>query len=166
MPQNHPEPGEVYRHFKHRDYQILHIGVDADSMERVVIYQAMYGDNIIYVRRESEFISSVDYDKYPEATERFRFTLIEKKQPVQEELQSQEIGAIAVMMQYFDTDDYDEKYKLLKVLETESDLNNQIIDNIAAASDLVIDDGDLMNRFDELKRCIRTRARFETKRLR
>ena len=46
------------------------------------------------------------------------------------------------------------------------ELSNHVIDNLAAALDVVIPDGDLDSRADQLKVCVRTRARYESTRLR
>lgn len=70
------------------------------------------------------------------------------------------------MMQFFDTDDFQEKVNILKDLHIFGELTNSIIDNLAATLDVVIEEGDIETRYDQLRLCVETRARFENSRLR
>lgn len=68
-----PQPGEFYRHFKGKFYQIKALAKDAGTLEMQVVYQALYGSFGVWVRPLSEFMSPVDRDKYPEAGQTWRF---------------------------------------------------------------------------------------------
>jgi hypothetical protein len=74
--------GGLYRHFKGREYRILMIANDSetnndDEPKKVVVYQAQYGDNKIWVRDYDMFLSEVDKEKYPEVSQKYRFELID-----------------------------------------------------------------------------------------
>ncbi|MBR1472000.1 MAG: DUF1653 domain-containing protein [Lachnospiraceae bacterium] len=74
-----PRPYERYRHFKGKEYQVLLLAVDAGTGRQSVVYQGLYEPFQIYVRDLEEFMSEVDHQKYPDAVQKKRFQLLEKK---------------------------------------------------------------------------------------
>ena len=54
--------GKIYRHFKGNYYFIENVGLDSETMERVVIYKAIYNreDSQIFVRKETMFLEETD----------------------------------------------------------------------------------------------------------
>lgn len=65
--------GGIYRHFKGNEYEVLDIAKDCENLENIVVYKALYGEMKTWVRRESEFLSEVDHDKYPDVIQKWRF---------------------------------------------------------------------------------------------
>ncbi len=70
-----------------------------------------------------------------------------------------------ILLEFLDTDSFEEKYKLLVATPT-MDFDDLLIDNMASSIDVVIDDGDIEDRIQDLKVCVRTRAKYETTRFR
>lgn len=49
----------IYEHYKGMRYKILGVGRHSESLEEMVIYQALYGDGDIWIRPLSLFLENV-----------------------------------------------------------------------------------------------------------
>ena len=72
-------PGDVVRHFKGNKYEILYIALDSETMEKMVVYRALYGERGVWVRPLAMFLSPVDREKYPDADQKYRFEKVEEQ---------------------------------------------------------------------------------------
>ncbi|MCI8298921.1 MAG: DUF1653 domain-containing protein [Lachnospiraceae bacterium] len=168
MPQGNPRPGERYLHFKEKLYQVITIAEHTETEETLVVYQALYGNFQIYARPFSMFTSKVDKEKYPDVQQEYRFAL------AQQQTESAERSPTGVntgtrkaedrLMAFFDAETMEEKYRIL--LEMRDDIDDHMINNMAVVLDVVIEEGPLDRRYEELKTCVRTFQRYECSRLR
>ena len=53
---------QYYRHFKGNLYRVLHIAKHSETLEEMVVYQAMYGDRDIWVRPKAMFEEVIERD--------------------------------------------------------------------------------------------------------
>lgn len=67
--------GKTYKHFKGNLYKVIDIVNDSesDNGEKIIIYQALYGEHLKWARAYKNFISEVDHNKYPQVTQKYRF---------------------------------------------------------------------------------------------
>ena len=159
-----PKSGEFYRHFKNKLYQIIAVAKHSETGEQLVIYQALYGDFGVYARPLEMFMSEVDHEKYPDVAQKYRFERVELSSDVPAEAQKEtsvqseyEGGINPKVLEFLDSEDFDERYNILVALRDEID--DQIINTLAVALDIDA-------RYDQLKMCLRTRQRYESNRLR
>jgi len=68
--------GDKYFHYKHPDqiYQIIKIGIIEETEKICVIYEALYGEKIVWVRSLEDFSSKVKLENGDEVD---RFTKVE-----------------------------------------------------------------------------------------
>ena len=192
MAQGNPLPGEKYLHFKNKLYQIISVAYHSETMERFVVYQALYGDFRTYIRPYDMFISEVDHEKYPQVDQKYRFqyvgNLTEEKmtaktepeesksvakevaEPIAAEIhtetESQELpdGVNPWLIRFLDAENFDEKYKI--VCDMHREVDDKLIDDIAVVMDIAIPEGKLSERYSQLKYCVKTRQRYEQSRFR
>lgn len=189
-----PRSGEFYRHFKNNLYQIVTVATHTETGEKLVVYQALYGDYGIYARPLEMFVSEVDREKYPQAVQKYRFERVENPGDTQETVRAEkaqkEAGVKAVelgaakqigaaeakaaeteldgvnpkLLAFLDADDTEEKYQIL--ISMRDEIDDSLINNMAVAMDVVIPDGDVQKRYEQLKVCLKTKQRYELDRLR
>ena len=160
----------------------------------MVVYQAMYGDFQIYVSTLSSFMEEIDRQKYPDADGYYRFELLgaqEVKQPVtqapvimsdteeqetprpeREEKETADIDAAIqeelnidpLVMEFLEADTYEQRLNILAALR--SRITDEMINTMAMAVDLEIKEGDVEERYEELRNCLLTFEKYECNRLR
>lgn len=181
MTNNIPVPGEFYRHFKNKYYQILAIATHSETKEKMVVYQALYGEFGVYVRPLDMFISEVDHVKYPDVTQKFRFEKVAASEigknadiKSDEEKVSEtkkntdklddENNPNPVLMDFLDLRTMDAKVKF--IAENKKKLTDEIINAMAASIDVTVPDGPIELRYSSLRSCLQTKAKYEINRLR
>lgn len=52
----------IYKHFKGNNYELLHIATHSETMEKMVVYKALYGEKGIWVRPIAMWNEQVEFD--------------------------------------------------------------------------------------------------------
>ncbi len=201
---NKPRPQELYRHFKGNLYQVLTIAIHSETMEEMVVYQALYGDYKVYVRPLDMFMSKVDRAKYPDVKQEYRFEKVEsagskeashsenretysssdpsvgleqerkkfrnepyKPSKVMEKSvneEAKELNLDPLVIEFMDADLAADKNDILSKLRPT--ITNEMIDIMAMSLGVVVNEGDVYDRFNDLRTCLNTMEKFESTRLR
>lgn len=189
-----PKPGEIYRHFKDRLYQIITVATHAENGEQMVVYQALYGDFKTYVRPLGMFLSEVDRNKYPEVKQINRFELYTFPHDIQDEnnqkheiVEDKEIPVTDNSKEFLETNVCNKDLVqnipetvneiLLKFLEASSyskklevitsnknHMTDRLINDMAVSIDCTVDEGPIDERIKELIFCLQAMCRFEDRR--
>ena len=52
--------GGIYLHFKGNQYRVLAVSSHSETLEKMIVYQALYGQNEVWVRPYKMFFDKVD----------------------------------------------------------------------------------------------------------
>ena len=159
----------------------------------MVVYQALYGEFVIYVRPLAMFMDQVDREKYPGCRQKFRFERAGKSEEESTEVSSEpaaravaeedmqkepengqteeETGALAaaqkrhaVLMEFLDADTSAQKLNILRGMRKHID--NKMVHDMAVSLDIGLDEKPLEDQIQDIENCLKTYARFECGRLR
>lgn len=193
-----PKPGELYRHFKNKLYQVIAVAKHTETGEDMVVYQALYGDFAVYVRPLAMFLGEVDHEKCPDSREQYRFEKVERGRTAEDTVGNMEPeekaepesktaeaakpqqngepkdstpqepeetnGVDPRLLAILDADTYNEKYKLLSSMQ--EDMTDRLINDLAVALDIAVDDGPVDQRYEKLKSALAMLCKYEVNRLR
>ena len=55
-------PGGKYRHYKNKFYRVIDEAKHTETLEELVVYRALYGDESLWVRSKEMFLEDVEID--------------------------------------------------------------------------------------------------------
>ena len=151
MERNIPRAGEIYRHFKDKLYQIVTIAKHSETGEMLVVYQALYGEYKCCARPLDMFMEEVDREKYPEATQKYRFEKVEYQ-------------VSPKVMEYLEADTYKEKLDI--VMRLRDVITEDMIYTMAMAHDISLCEGDVIKKYESLCSALQILAKYDGQRLR
>ena len=160
-----PRPGEFYRHFKNRLYQIIAVAYDAETEQKVVVYQALYGDYRVWVRPLENFLSRTDREKYPEASQEWRFERSVPAGPAPAVSAAEEgRTGTQVLLAFLDAETREEKKAAL--VSGMDRLTQRELDSIYMALEMPAQEGDVRAQVSGILSWMKTQERYESSRLR
>lgn len=185
-----PRQGEIYRHFKGNLYQIVALAIHTETEEKMVVYQALYGEFKYYTRPLKMFMEKVEVDG--RSVNRFELVnikgntedvsiekdnLLEKS--IHINLDRNDIleimeGSIkdnsnednCNLMGFLDAKTYTEKMNILKEMRINGMLDEHILRNCAMSIDCVVDEDGIDEQYYSIMNCLNMLSKYECTRLR
>lgn len=164
--------GGFYKHFKDKLYQVKCIAYHSETKEKMVVYQALYGDYAVYVRPYDMFMSRVDRVKYPDVLQEYRFEQVtpggsdatKSLSQCDSDVTKSQPQDKSMLMRFLDAETYQEKLDILKLMK--DTVTDDVIDTMAVSMDVAVKDGDIAARYQSLMNCVRMQTKYECNRLR
>ena len=187
-------PGGFYKHFKNKLYQVKCVAYHSETKEKMVVYQAMYGEYAVYVRPYDMFMSEVDHVKYPDVKQKYRFeqvdpltmqevsdnsqeiqvnsernideayTLKEENVDSSQAQPGQPMAEESILDKFLDARGYEEKLDV--IIRYKSRFTNPMIDIMAESLEIVVPEGELSGRIDSLRKVLQAHTKYEGSHLR
>ena len=176
-----PKVQEIYRHFKGNLYQIMAVAEHSETGEKLVVYQALYGEYKVYARPLEMFAEKVDKEKYPDAGQIYRFELqngvdarltdgetdVKTEEQIKEEQITEvreELNIDPMVLEFLDAKSYEERLNILAGLHHR--ITDDMLTTMAIVCDIELPEGDVEDRFDALRMALVTKDKYECSRLR
>lgn len=147
-----PKSGECYRHFKGNRYQILTIAMHTETEEQLVVYEGLYGDHPVFARPLAMFCSKVDKEKFPDATQEFRFQLEEE---------TAESDNKTLIVGFLELESWTEKLEYLE--RKKAYLTDEFLSAAALSMDFTESSDNLQDRYVELVKYMKLLQKYERK---
>lgn len=168
-------PGEFYRHFKNKLYQIIAVATHSETGEAMVVYQALYGDFQVYVRPYAMFVSKVDREKYPDAEQEYRFEKVVRGevgadvragQTLEAGVPAQEpaAGLHPALLEFMDAENFAGKRAALQKLAKEG--TQREFDSLYLVLDMKPEPGSIREQAAAVDRFLAMQERYDGSRLR
>ncbi len=182
-----PKRGEFYRDIEGNEYEILARARHTETYEELVVYIASDGAGKALACPLTDFMKRVDRSKHPNTKAEYCFEKVEDikdadngiSEPVVLDKGSLDTGYAPKahednsesddeispeLLRFLEADGPEAKLDVLEKIRTK--LTDETIDAIAVSLDTEIRQGDVMDRYSELREYLLMTVRFEGSRLR
>ena len=163
MNRRRPKVGEIYRHFRGKKYQVLHLALCTETKEDMVIYRALEGEQRVYVSRIDKFLLPVDKGKFPDADQEYRFELCRDTEEEQRR-SGQGKDTTGLIMEFLDLDDNESRAEFLQ--RHRPDITERFLTVASESLEFAENAETLEERYAALLKFLRTKMKYESRRLR
>lgn len=163
-----PRPGEFYRHFKNKLYQIIGIAAHSETGEAMVVYQALYGDYGLYVRPLAMFVSEVDREKYPDADQKYRFELVnpgaaDADQETDQKAET-EAGPNPYLMAFLEAENVNGQLEAIRAMD--GHVGQEEVDCLRVVLEMGPGGGSISGQLTDIRKYLEMQRRYDGSRLR
>lgn len=159
-----PKPGDIYKHFKGKQYRILHMAVSTETGEDVVVFETIQGERRVYVSLLESFLSPLDAGKYPFTEQKYRFELCRNLAEEHSLKKLRRGNTTELILEFLDLDDNESRAQFLQKHQTQID--SRFLTAAAESLEFTERADTVEERYAALLRFLRTKMKYEGGRLR
>lgn len=141
-------------------YQMICVAKDSGTGEEMAVYQALHGEFECFVKPFQSFLK--EWNDGELLTEDAPADAEAPRQEASGNADDSQEGANPVLLEFLDADTLEQKYQILKRLG--NSITDRLIDDFAVVLDLVIPEGALDYRYQQLLNSVRTMQQYENTR--
>ena len=159
-----PKKGDIYRHFKGRKYKILDIAVCTETGEEMVIFETMEGARKVFASFLETFLSPLDSGKYPHADQKYRFELCRDAADGDLLGLKRHGNTTSLILEFLDLNDNEERIQFLQ--KHRSEIDARFLTAVSESLEFTENAETIEERYAALIRFLKTKSRYESRRLR
>lgn len=159
-----PKKGDIYRHFKGRKYRILDIAVCTETGEDMVVFETAEGTRRVFASFLETFLSPLDTAKYPHAEQKYRFELCRDAKDGELLRLKRHGNTTSLILEFLDLNDNEDRIQFLQKHQAEIDA--RFLTAAAESLEFAENSDTIEERYAALMRFLKTKSRYESRRLR
>nr|WP_294492107.1 DUF1653 domain-containing protein [uncultured Mediterraneibacter sp.] len=159
-----PKKGEIYRHFKGKKYKILDLAVCTETGEDMVVFESVEGARRVYASFLETFLGTLDTGKYPHTDQKYRFELCRDEKSNKSPSLKRHGNTTALILEFLELGDNDERIKFLQ--RHQAQIDARFLTAAAESMEFAENGETIEERYGALMRFLKTKAKYESRRLR
>ncbi|HIZ81566.1 MAG TPA: DUF1653 domain-containing protein [Candidatus Mediterraneibacter pullistercoris] len=161
-----PKKGDIYKHFKGKKYKILELAVCTETGEDMVIFESAGGTRRVYASFLETFLCPLDPGKYPDSEQKYRFELCRDRE--MQERSGAEMkrhgSTTALILDFLELVDNEERIRFLQ--KHQAQIDSRFLTAAAESLEFAENYETVEERYAALMRFLKTKAKYESRRLR
>lgn len=159
-----PKKGEIYRHFKGRKYKILDIAVCTETGEDMVIFETAEGTRKVFASFLENFLSPLGAGKYPHTEQKYRFELCRDTKSSELLRLKRHGNTTSLILEFLDLNDNEDRIQFLQ--KHQSEIDARFLTAASESLEFTENAETVEERYAALMRFLKTKSRYESRRLR
>ncbi len=159
-----PKAGDIYRHFKGKKYKVLHIATCTETGEDMVVFETLEGEQKVYASELEAFLSPLDPRKYPQTEQKHRFELCRDRKEEDGLGLKRHGNTTALILEFLELEDNEERISFLS--RHRSEIDSRFLTAAAESMEFAENGESVEERYAALVRFLKTKMKYESRRLR
>ena len=159
-----PKKGDIYRHFKGKKYKVLCLAACTETGEDMVVFETAEGEKKVYTSFLETFLSPLDTGKYPHADQKYRFELCRDTMEGRGMGLKRHGSVTSLILEFLDLEEDEERIRFLQ--KHRSEIDARFLTAACESLEFTENSETVEERYAALMRFLKTKAKYESRRLR